>query len=56
MKKIILLLTIVFAFAAILSGCCNSKYVWKQFGEDLHTYFAHGDPEALSEVEPDSAI
>ncbi len=52
------ILMFVFALAMVMgaSGCCNTQFKMKQLGDDIHSYFLDGDPELLSEAEPDSGI
>ena len=54
-RPALLILAILVTVVGI-SGCCNSHFKAKQLGDDLHTYFADGDTEALSEAEPDNGI
>ena len=56
MRKIFRLFFGIICVALCLAGCCNTKFKVKQLKDDMHTYFLDGDPEALSEAEPDSAI
>ena len=56
MKKISRLFFCFACVAICLAGCCNTQFKMRQLGDDIHTYFLDGDPEALSEAEPDSAI
>ena len=56
MTRSTLVLIAIFGIAVCLSGCCNTPFKAQQLGDDVHAYFLDGDPELLSEAQPDSAI
>ncbi len=56
MQKILSLSLAVLLGLLSVSGCCNTCFKKKQLKDDVHSYFLDGDPEALSEAEPDNSI
>ena len=54
-RPIALALAVLF-LSFFSSGCCNTCFKMKQTADNIHSYFLDGDPELLSEAEPDNSI